>query len=161
MNGEMLPWESGGGKILGIGGETPEERELMAVGRHDFQRVVCRFLLCAAGEADRDVLRFGSGMWPPRQGCVERHPGPRTIRTPKVLGPTGTTVSASTRLHFRHAFLDASPAPTRAILSDNPISVYGFVELQRIAERINGPTLAEVSTPLEEVPDTPSGGFGP
>ena len=68
-----------------------------------------------------------------------------------------------TQLHFRHAFLDASPADTRAILSDNAISVYGLepVEMQRIAERINAPTLAEISVPLEEVPNAMSGGFRP
>ena len=43
MNGEMLPWESGGDKIFGTGGETAEIRELMTVGRHLFNQWLADF----------------------------------------------------------------------------------------------------------------------
>ena len=65
--------------------------------------------------------------------------------------------SPTTHLALRHALAGRTPATIRAITGENAARVYDLdlVALRDVAGRINAPTPAEVSTPLDagEVPD--------
>jgi predicted TIM-barrel fold metal-dependent hydrolase len=62
-----------------------------------------------------------------------------------------------TREHLRQLFHDTPEAELRAILGGNAAKLYDFdlSALAPIAARV-GPTVAELSTPLEELPDHPN-----
>jgi predicted TIM-barrel fold metal-dependent hydrolase len=60
-----------------------------------------------------------------------------------------------TRLSMRYCFADIPPEYTKAMVSDNAIRVFGFDgdALQGIAGRISAPTLEELATPIEGIPE--------
>lgn len=62
-----------------------------------------------------------------------------------------------TREHLRQLFHDVAPAELRQILGGTAAKVYGFDlgALAPIAARV-GPTVAEISRPLERLPDEPN-----
>jgi predicted TIM-barrel fold metal-dependent hydrolase len=59
-----------------------------------------------------------------------------------------------THLAMRNTYHGLPSEPVRAMLGENGVRVYGFdrTELQRVAQRINAPTLEELSHPLAERP---------
>jgi predicted TIM-barrel fold metal-dependent hydrolase len=59
-----------------------------------------------------------------------------------------------TREHLRKRFSDVDPSIVRKLLSENAAALYGFDldALKPLAEKV-GPTVAEVATPIEEVPE--------
>ena len=59
-----------------------------------------------------------------------------------------------TREHLRARFSDVDPGEVRMMLSENAARLYDFdlAALRPLAERI-GPTVAEVATPIDAVPD--------
>jgi predicted TIM-barrel fold metal-dependent hydrolase len=62
-----------------------------------------------------------------------------------------------TREHLRQVFHDVEPAELHAILAGNAAKLYDFdlAALAPIAEKV-GPTVAEISQPLEELPENPN-----
>lgn len=61
---------------------------------------------------------------------------------------------------LRYCFADIDPAHTRAIVSDNGARILGLDqrELQAIGDRIGSPTLGDIRTPLEKIPEPGRGG---
>jgi Amidohydrolase len=59
------------------------------------------------------------------------------------------------RLAMRHGMSGVPPVDIRQIMSDTAIDFYGLDrgKLQAIAERIKSPTLTELSTPVESIPE--------
>ena len=62
-----------------------------------------------------------------------------------------------TREHLRQVFHDVEPAELHDILAGNAAKLYDFdlAALAPIAEKV-GPTVAEISQPLEELPENPN-----
>ena len=62
-----------------------------------------------------------------------------------------------TREHLRQRFHDARPTMLRRALGGNAAELYGFDldKLAPLAEKV-GPTVAEVATPLDALPDNPN-----
>ena len=59
-----------------------------------------------------------------------------------------------TREHLRSRFSDVDPTIVRKLLSENAAALYGFDldALAPLAAKV-GPTVAEVATPIEDVPE--------
>jgi predicted TIM-barrel fold metal-dependent hydrolase len=59
------------------------------------------------------------------------------------------------RQHLRWAFNGLGNEPVKAMLGDNGLRVYGLdaAKLQEVANRIGAPTLDELNTPIDGVPD--------
>ena len=62
-----------------------------------------------------------------------------------------------TREHLRQLFHDTDPAELQQLLAGNAARVYGFDldELAPLAAQA-GPTVAEIATPLDKLPDNPN-----
>jgi predicted TIM-barrel fold metal-dependent hydrolase len=60
-----------------------------------------------------------------------------------------------TRLSLRNTFCDLAPADIRAMVGGNAIDAYGLdrAGLQAIADRIDAPTIDELTTPIDAVPE--------
>ena len=60
-----------------------------------------------------------------------------------------------TRLALRNTFCDVPPEETLRMVGQNAIDVYGLDReaLRTIAEEIGAPTLEELATPIDEVPE--------
>jgi hypothetical protein len=65
--------------------------------------------------------------------------------------PTATPV---TRLAMRNTYAGLPASPVRKMLGENAVRAYGFdsIALQVVADRINAPTLAELSQPIDAPP---------
>jgi len=61
----------------------------------------------------------------------------------------------TTRLALRYAYSDTPAEPVQAMVGRNAIKCYGFDEpaLRAVARRINAPTLEEIATPLDTIPE--------
>ena len=62
-----------------------------------------------------------------------------------------------TREHLRQLFHDTDPAELQQLLAGNAARVYGF-DLDQLAPLAAqaGPTVAEIATPLDKLPDNPN-----
>jgi predicted TIM-barrel fold metal-dependent hydrolase len=69
--------------------------------------------------------------------------------------PEGRAMPSVTRLSLRHTFCDVPPAETLRMVGQNAIDVYGLDgnALRTIAEEISAPTVEELATPIDEVPE--------
>lgn len=69
--------------------------------------------------------------------------------------PDGRDLPSVTRLSLRNTFCDVDPALTRRMVGENAIDVYGLdrAALRAIAEAIDAPTLDELATPIDAVPE--------
>jgi predicted TIM-barrel fold metal-dependent hydrolase len=69
--------------------------------------------------------------------------------------PEGRAMPSVTRLALRNTFCDVPPAETLRMVGQNAIDVYGLDgdALRTIAEEIGAPTLGELATPIDEVPE--------
>ena len=71
--------------------------------------------------------------------------------------PEPTETVPQTQLHLRYAFGGVGEREARAMVSDNGLRVYGLDReaLQKVADRIEAPTLDEIRRPLpaEEIPN--------
>jgi len=56
---------------------------------------------------------------------------------------------------LRHTFSDVDPAEVLAMVSTNACRVFGFdaTTLGQVADEIGAPTVEEVRTPLDKIPD--------
>jgi hypothetical protein len=59
------------------------------------------------------------------------------------------------RLSMRYAFAKIDPTDIRQMVSDTAIAFYGLdrVQLSSVAERIGAPSLEELTTPIESIPE--------
>ena len=71
------------------------------------------------------------------------------------VNPEGRDMPSVTRLALRHTFCGVSPEATRRMVGQNAIDVYGLDAdaLQAIAVQIGAPTLDELATPIDAVPE--------
>jgi predicted TIM-barrel fold metal-dependent hydrolase len=62
---------------------------------------------------------------------------------------------SQTRLALRHAYSDTPPALVAAMIGGNAVEAYGLdgARLREVARAIGGPTLAELSRPIDAIPD--------
>ena len=69
--------------------------------------------------------------------------------------PDGRDLPSVTRLSLRNTFCDVAPEDTLRMVGQNAIDVYGLdaAALQGIARGIGAPTLDELATPIDAVPD--------
>ena len=69
--------------------------------------------------------------------------------------PEAEDEASTTRLHLRHTFADLPPEPVQMILGENAVRLYGLdrTKLTAVAERIGAPTLDEIATPIDAIPD--------
>jgi predicted TIM-barrel fold metal-dependent hydrolase len=60
-----------------------------------------------------------------------------------------------TKQQLRYCFSKCPPEDTKLMVGQNGVRVYGFdgPALQKVADRISAPTLEELGTPLEQMPD--------
>ncbi|MHB8665036.1 MAG: amidohydrolase family protein [Acidimicrobiales bacterium] len=71
------------------------------------------------------------------------------------LHPNGSPMPSVTRLSLRNTFCDVEPADIRQMVGGNAIEVYDLDRdaLQRIAAEIDAPTIAELKTPIDAIPE--------
>lgn len=69
--------------------------------------------------------------------------------------PDGHDTASVTRLALRNTFCNVAPAETVRMVGQNAIDVYGLDRdaLQCIAAEIGAPTLDELATPIDEIPE--------
>jgi predicted TIM-barrel fold metal-dependent hydrolase len=69
--------------------------------------------------------------------------------------PEGRVMPSVTRLSLRNTFCDVPPAATLRMVGQNAIDVYGLDgdALATIAAEIDAPTLDDLATPIDEVPE--------
>ena len=69
--------------------------------------------------------------------------------------PEGTDMPSVTRLALRNTFCDVPADVTLRMVGRNAIDVYNLdpAALQQIARDIAAPTLTELATPIDAVPD--------
>jgi len=69
--------------------------------------------------------------------------------------PEGRAMPSVTRLSLRNTFCDVPPPETLRMVGQNAIDVYGLdgEALRNIAEEIGAPTLEELATPIDRVPE--------
>ncbi len=69
--------------------------------------------------------------------------------------PEGQDMPSVTRLALRNTFCDVPPEATARMVGQNAIDVYGLDgdALRAIAAEIGAPTLEELATPIDEVPE--------
>jgi hypothetical protein len=91
-------------------------------------------------------------------------PGPDDVKARHQIGldrfmwgsdyPHDEGTHPYTREHLRSRFSDVDPVEVRKMLTDNAATLYDFDvdALRPLAERV-GPTVGEVQTPIEGVPD--------
>jgi len=94
-------------------------------------------------------------------------PGPADAAVRKIMAadrfmwgsdyPHDEGTGPFTREHLRQVFHDVEPAELHDILAGNAAKLYDFdlAALAPIAEKV-GPTVAEISQPLEELPENPN-----
>jgi len=72
--------------------------------------------------------------------------------------PDGRDMPSVTRLALRNTFSGVPAAETRRMLGDNAIAIYGLerTALQAIAREIGAPSIDELATPIEAVPECAS-----
>ena len=71
------------------------------------------------------------------------------------VNPEGRDVPSVTRHRLRHTFCNTSPEATLRMVGGNAIDIYGLDAdaLQAVADEIGAPTLEELSTPIDAVPE--------
>ena len=71
------------------------------------------------------------------------------------LHPTDPTMPSVTRLSLRNTFCDMDPVDIRSMLGGNAVEVYGLDAdaLQKVARDIAAPTVEEITTPIDAVPE--------
>lgn len=96
------------------------------------------------------------------------NPGPADVAARDIVGidrfmwgsdyPHDEGSHPHTREHLRARFSDVDPTDVRKMLSDNAAKLYDFdlAALAPLAAKI-GPTVGEIATPIEGVPDDPLG----
>jgi hypothetical protein len=69
--------------------------------------------------------------------------------------PEGRVMPSVTRLSLRNTFCDVPPAATLRMVGQNAIDVYRLDgdALATIADAIDAPTLDDLATPIDEVPE--------
>ena len=86
------------------------------------------------------------------QNCIWGNDYPHVEGTWNPGEPAGTPES---HLSLRYTYHDIDPAKVKAILGDNGVRVWGLDgdHLHRVAQGINAPTLRQVLTPIETLPE--------
>jgi predicted TIM-barrel fold metal-dependent hydrolase len=71
------------------------------------------------------------------------------------VNPEGRDVASVTRQSLRHTFCNTSPEDTVRMVGGNAIEIYGLDAdaLQAVAHEIGAPTLEELSTPIDAIPE--------
>jgi predicted TIM-barrel fold metal-dependent hydrolase len=71
------------------------------------------------------------------------------------VNPEGRDVPSVTRLALRNTFSGVPAAETRRMVGENAIDVYGLdaEALRAIAQQIGAPTVDELATPIDAVPE--------
>lgn len=71
------------------------------------------------------------------------------------VNPDGRDMPSVTRLALRHTFCGLAPEATRRMVGQNAIDVYNLdaTALQEVADRIGAPTIDELATPIDDIPE--------
>jgi hypothetical protein len=71
------------------------------------------------------------------------------------LHPNGTEMPSVTRLSLRNTFCDVEPADIRQMVGGNAVEVYDLDQdaLRSIAAAIGAPTITELKTPIDTIPE--------